>query len=162
MTSQHLPENDGRTATTRPEDPESTAPQGHLEPVFAHFDDLDAMGFVHNSRYAVFLEHALTAFWARQGFTFTDGAYSRPDVFLAVAEFAVSYRAPIRGIGEVGVHFWITRLTGSTAEYAFRVLSADGGTVHAEGRRVHVRIDPGTLRPTPWTPEFHTVAKTLL
>ncbi|MFJ4679689.1 MULTISPECIES: acyl-CoA thioesterase [unclassified Kitasatospora] len=146
-----------------PGTPESAGPpRGRTEPVFVHFDDLDAMGFVHNSRYPVLLEHALTVFWAREGFTFTDGRYSRPDVFLAVAEFAISYRSPIRGIGEVGVHFWISRLTDSTAEYGFRVLSADGGTVHAEGRRVHVRIDRETLRPTSWTPEFHTVAKTLL
>ncbi|MGP4091876.1 acyl-CoA thioesterase [Streptomyces sp. KR55] len=141
---------------------EITVERGHVEPVYAHFDDLDTMGFVHNSRYAVMLERALTTFWARNGFTFTDGEYSHPDVFLAVAEFSIRYRAPIRGIGEVAVHFWIEELADSRAVYTYRVLSLDGGTVHAEGRRVHIRIDQTTLRPTPWTPAFHTVAKTLL
>ena len=34
---------------------------GHTEPVPVHFDDLDPMGLVHNARYAVLLERALSA-----------------------------------------------------------------------------------------------------
>jgi acyl-CoA thioester hydrolase len=127
-----------------------------------HFDDLDAMGIVHNARYAVMLERALSAFWARHGFTFADGRASRPDVFHAVAEYAISYRAPVRGTGEVGVHFWVERMGESSVVYGFRVLSADGATVHAEGRRVNIKLDPVTLRPSPWTGEARAVAAKLM
>jgi acyl-CoA thioester hydrolase len=135
---------------------------GHVEPMPVHFDDLDAMGIVHNARYAVMLERALSAYWARHGFTFENGTASKPDVFHAVAEYAISYRTPVRGTGQVGVHFWVERMGESSVVYGFRVLSADGATVHAEGRRVNIKLDPVTLRPAPWTDESRAVAAKLM
>ncbi|MFB7908750.1 acyl-CoA thioesterase [Kitasatospora sp. NPDC056076] len=142
--------------------PRIVVDRGHVQPGYAHYDDLDLMGFVHNCRYPVMVERALTGFWSENGFTYTDGKYSQPDIFLAVAEFSVRYLAPIRGTVPYAVHFWISKLAESSAVYEFRVLSEDGTTVHAEGRRVHIRIDQETLRPTPWTPAFHEVAEKLL
>jgi acyl-CoA thioester hydrolase len=133
--------------------------RGHTEPMQIHFDDLDAMGIVHNARYAVLLEHALSAYWSRHGFTFAGGTPSQPDVVNAVAEYSIRYLAPIRGTGEIGVHFWIEDLGVSSAVYGFRFLSGD--TVHAEGRRVNVKLDPRTLRPSAWTPQARVVAATL-
>jgi len=134
---------------------------GQTELVDVHFDDLDAMGIVHNARYAVLLERALSAYWSRHGFTFTNGRATQPDVFHAVAEYAISYRTPVRGTGPIGVHFWIERLGESSATYGFRVQSQDGTTVHAEGRRVNIKMDPVTLRPTPWTQRACEVAARL-
>jgi acyl-CoA thioester hydrolase len=125
-----------------------------------HFDDLDAMGILHNSRYAVLLERAMSAYWARHGFSFAGGAPTFPDVVHAVAEYSISYRAPIHGTGEVGVQFWIEEFGRTHAVYGFRFVSGD--TVHAEGRRVNVKLDPGTLRPSPWTPAAREVASKLL
>jgi acyl-CoA thioester hydrolase len=130
---------------------------GHVEPMPVHFDDLDAMGIVHNARYAVMLERALSAFWSRHGFGFAGGGATKSDVFHAVAEYAVSYQTPIRSTGEVGVHFWVERLGESSVVYGFRVVSADGETVHAQGRRVNVKLDPVTLRPAPWSDEARAI-----
>jgi acyl-CoA thioester hydrolase len=135
---------------------------GHLETLAIHFDDLDAMGLVHNGRYPVLLERALTPYWSARGHSYAGGRPSTPDVFNAVREFSISYLAPIRGTGEVAVHFWLERLGETSADYRFRFLSPDGTTVHAEGRRLIVRIDPRTLRPAPWTPAGRSVASTLL
>ena len=142
--------------------PQPIVKYGHLETSFVYYDDLDAMGILHNARYAVLLERALGAFWTRHGYTFADGVYTQPDACVAVAEFSIKYRAPVRGSGEIGIHFWLDVLSDSSAVYGFRVLSADGATVHAEGRRVHIRLDPATLRPTSWTPACRHVAQTLL
>ncbi|OLR94131.1 acyl-CoA thioesterase [Actinokineospora bangkokensis] len=134
---------------------------GHVEPLFTHFDDLDLMGMVHNTRYPVLVERALTGYWTRRGFDFTDGRYSKPDVVIVVAEFAISYRSPIRGTNPIGVHLWVEKLGQSSATYGFRVLSADAQTVHAEGKRVHIRLDQTTHRPTPWTDEARAVLRDL-
>jgi acyl-CoA thioester hydrolase len=142
--------------------PQPTVDCGHLEPMAVHFDDLDSMGIVHNSRYAVMLERVLNLFWTRQGYTFTNGVYSHPDVFVAVAEFSISYRMPVRGTGEIFIHFWVERFGDTSVMYAFRVLSADGATVHAEGRRVHIRLDPKTLRPTSWQDDTRAVYETMV
>ncbi|SCL61745.1 acyl-CoA thioester hydrolase [Micromonospora citrea] len=135
---------------------------GHVEHVTVHFDDLDALGLLHNARYAVLLERALTPYWAERGISFSGGRQIAPDAFHAVREFSITYRAPITGTGPVAVHFWLEHFGTSSAEYAYRFRSTDGGTVYAEGRRAIVRLDPATRRPTPWTEAARAVAATLL
>ncbi|MER7503648.1 thioesterase family protein [Nonomuraea pusilla] len=131
-------------------------------PVQVHFDDLDAMGLLHNSRYALLVERAISAFWAEQGWNF-DPAISRfKDVFMAVREFKITYHAPIMGAGEVLVDFWMDRMGRTSGVYGFRVLSPDRATVHAEGYRVNVNLDPSTFRPAPFTDEIRVAAEPLL
>jgi hypothetical protein len=43
------------------------------EIVMVYFEDLDAMGVVHNGRYAVLLERALAAYWDRAGWSYDPG-----------------------------------------------------------------------------------------
>jgi acyl-CoA thioester hydrolase len=135
---------------------------GHVEHVTVHFDDLDAMGILHNARYAVLLERALTAYWSSRGFSYRGGKLSAPDVFHAVREFTVTYRAPITGTGPVAVHFWLDQFGTSSAQYAFEFRSSDGSTLYAAGTRAVVRLDPETLRPTAWTEAARAVAANLL
>jgi len=135
---------------------------GHVEPFTVHFDDLDPMGIVHNARYAVFLERALSQWWAARGHSFEGGRPTTADTMHAVAEYSIAYKSPVRGTGEIGVHFWIETLGDSSAVYRFRILSADGSTVHAEGHRVNVKLDPRTLRPAPWSDEARETCRVLL
>jgi acyl-CoA thioester hydrolase len=135
---------------------------GHLEPVIVFFDDLDMLGFMHNARYPVLLERALTTYWARHGFSYVDGQPNQPDLIHAVRSLSVSYLAPIRGTGQVGVHFWFDYFGRSSAQYGFRFLSEDGNVVYAEGTRTIVRLDPETLRPARWTDAIRQVATGLL
>jgi YbgC/YbaW family acyl-CoA thioester hydrolase len=139
-----------------------TIDYGHVEVLPVHFDDLDPMGVVHNARYAVLIERALATFWRRHGHTFRDGRPTTPDAFNVVKEFSISYRAAIHGPGDVVVHFWLERMGRSCAVYNFCLLSPHGTTVFAEGRRVVIKLDPETLRPSPWTPEACAVAEGLL
>jgi acyl-CoA thioester hydrolase len=60
------------------------------------------------------------------------------------------------------VHFWLESMGTTSADYRFRVTSADGATVFAEGRRVNVRLDPATMRPAPWTEHGRTLGAELL
>jgi acyl-CoA thioester hydrolase len=134
---------------TVPETP--PVPYGHAARMPVHFDDLDPLGMLHNARHAVLVERATMAWWGERGISFAGGRPSAPDAFSVVREFAITYREPVVGTGEIVVHFWIERVGGASVDYRFRVLSPDGGTVHAEGRRLLVRLDPDTLRPAPWT-----------
>jgi acyl-CoA thioester hydrolase len=127
-----------------------------------HFDDLDAMGVLHNSRYAVLVERALTLWWSERGVSFTGGRPTTPDAFNVVREYAITFHRPVRGTGHVSVHFWLERLGSSSADYRFRVTSPDGATVYAEGRRVNVRLDPATMRPEPWTEHARGIASALV
>jgi acyl-CoA thioester hydrolase len=135
---------------------------GHATTVPVHFDDLDALGVLHNARYAVLLERAMINWWSARGVSFAGGAPTTPDAFNVVREYAITFHAPIRGTGDITVHFWLDSLGTSSASYGFRFTSLDGTVIHAEGRRVNVRLDPATMRPAPWTPQGRSLAETLL
>lgn len=139
----------------------SESSAGHLEPIFVHFEDLDSMGMVHNTRYGLLVERALTLFWDRHGYSFRNGKLGHPDASVGVVEFSISYKAPIRGTGEVRVELVVDHVGDTSVVYAFRVVSADSSVVHASGKRVHIRLDPVTFRPTPWSEDTRAIYKTL-
>ncbi|GAB3134225.1 acyl-CoA thioesterase [Microbispora hainanensis] len=135
---------------------------GVHEIVQVHFDDLDAMGLLHNSRYAVLVERAIGAYWHRLGWAADPARSAFPDVLMAVREFKVTYHVPITEPGERLVHFWLERMGRTSGVYGFRVLSADRVTAHAEGYRVNVNLDPATFRPTPFSDRIREAAAPLL
>ncbi|MBL7259862.1 acyl-CoA thioesterase [Paractinoplanes lichenicola] len=136
--------------------------QGAAVPQPVHFDDLDAMGILHNSRYAVLVERAIVTWWTERGVSFSGGRPTTPDAFNVVREYQITFHHPVRGTGAVEVRFWLDRMGTTSADYAFQVTSPDGATVHAEGRRVNIRLDPATMRPAPWTDHGRAIAATLL
>lgn len=141
--------------------PQAAVEYGYVEPTFVHFDDLDSMGMVHNSRYALMLERALTNFWEQHGYTFANGVPTHPDTFVAVVEYSISYKTPVFGTGGILIHIWVERLGNSSVTYGFRALSADRATVHAEGRRVHVRLDQTTGRAAAWADDTRAIYESL-
>ena len=156
------------TATFRPvsaaDDPATRAAgsgPGVTVRMIVHFDDLDAIGIVHNARYAVLLERAMSQYWASHGVHFHDGRPSHPDGVIAVRELRLSYLAPMRGTGEVDVRFWAERVGTTSATYGFAFVSTDGSVTHADGHRVVVKIDPRTGRPQPWSNDFAHVLEEL-
>lgn len=140
----------------------TTVVTGTVVPLTVHFDDLDPVGVMHNARYAVFVERAISHFWAGHGVGFINGGPSTPDMVAVVAEFSIKFLAPIRSTGQVDVHIWLDSMGESSAVWAFRFLSPTGETVFAEGKRVMVKIDGNTGRPAPWTPEGRAIASVLL
>ena len=131
----------------------------HTETVMVYFDDLDATGVVHNGRYASLLERALAGYWTRAGWPYDPGQPRFAEVLFAVREFTVTYHLPIARIGPVRVRFWLDRLGTTSLVYGFQVLSDDESVVHAEGRRVQVRLDPVTLRPAAIGPDMREACR---
>ena len=134
---------------------------GVIEPVMVHFEDLDAMGIVHNARYVLLLERALAAYWTKAGWPFDPSTRRFTEVFFVVKEFAITYHVPITRPGPVHVQLWLDRLGNTSAVYGFRVLSEDEAVTHAEGRRVQVRLDPATLRPVTIGAELRAASRPL-
>ena len=137
------PRDDRSAATTAP-----TVDYGHVEPVTVHFDDLDALGIVHNSRYAVLLERAITPYWAarrplvRRRATHLPGRLPR--------RRRVRDHLPHADPGHRARSRCTSGWSGSARParvYGFRFLSADGAVVHAEGRRAIVRARPRHAAP---------------
>ncbi|MFI9646821.1 acyl-CoA thioesterase [Streptomyces sp. NPDC052040] len=135
---------------------------GRLVPVTVHFDDLDALGLLHNGRYPVLVERAWTALWHERGFGFDGDWQAAGDSCNAVKELRISYDAPVTRPGPHAVHLWLERLGTTGLTYGFRFCSADGTTTYARGTRVLVRLDAATLRPAPWSERFRSAGRELL
>ena len=132
------------------------------ETVRIYFEDLDAMGVVHNGRYVMLFERALAAYWDRAGWTYDPSQPRFAEVLFVVKEFTINYHEPITRIGTVQVQLWLDHLGTTSVVYGFRVRSGDGTVVHAEGSRVQVRLDPATLRPAPISTELRDACRPLL
>jgi len=135
---------------------------GRLIPVVVHFDDLDALGLLHNARYPVMVERAWTVLWHEQGFGFEGDWEAAGDFCNAVKELRITYEAPVSRPGAYAVHLWLERLGNTGLTYGFRFCSTDGAVTYAHGTRVLVRLDAATLRPTSWSDRFRALGRELL
>ncbi|NYJ02478.1 acyl-CoA thioester hydrolase [Nocardioides thalensis] len=109
-----------------------------------YLDDLDGFGMLHHARYALLFDNAVIDYWTDAGWTM-DPAKE----VLVIKELTLEYHAPVLGMTEVDVHFWVDRAGRSSVTYRFEVLSADHTVLHSSGSRVVVFLDGQTLRPTP-------------
>lgn len=136
---------------------------GRLIPATVHFDDLDALGLLHNARYPVMVERAWAELWRGYGFGGYEGDWEAAGDFCnAVRELRIGYEAPVSRPGAYAVHLWLERLGTTGLTYGFRFCSADGAVTYARGSRVLVRLDAATLRPAPWSERFRAVGRELL
>lgn len=137
-------------------------PYGQLVPVTVHFDDLDALGMLHNSRYPLLVERAWAEYWHGHGFGFDGDWAAAGDMCNVIKEMRVSYERPVTRPGHYAAHLWVERLGRTGLTYGFRLCDADGTGTYAQGHRVLVRVDPQALRPTPWSEHARSIAAGLL
>ncbi|MFJ3232990.1 acyl-CoA thioesterase [Streptomyces sp. NPDC086787] len=135
---------------------------GRLIPVTVHFDDLDALGLLHNARYPLMVERAWTELWNEYGVRFDGDWAAAGDACNAVKELRIGYETPVTRPGVYAVHLWLERLGNTGLTYGFRFCSADGTVTYAQGSRVLVRLDAATLRPAPWSEGFRAAGQGLL
>ncbi|BFO19832.1 hotdog domain-containing protein [Streptomyces sp. KM77-8] len=135
---------------------------GRLIPVTVHFDDLDALGLLHNARYPLLVERAWTELWQEKGFRFEGDWAAAGDACNAVRELRIGYEAPVTRTGTYAVQLWLERLGRTGLTYGFRFCSEDGTVTYARGSRVLVRLDAATLRPAPWSEAFRDAGRELL
>lgn len=123
------------------------------KPLYAHrstvwFDELDMVGVLHNARYAIHVERAMTVWF-----------HSLPDLdpadtHVVVKQYAIEFARPFTTErGELVVECVLDRLGTTSAAFGFRCLSdgPDGAIEHARGTRTIVKVTRDTLRPTPWS-----------
>ena len=134
-----------------------SAPFSWLSPVF--FDELDANGALHNSRFTVHVERAQSALFEQLGRGWTQLADRDPDLRYVVRELHVEFLAPLRSPGALLVELAAGKLGQTSATYLFRCASPDGQTL-AHGHRVIVKIDEGG-QPASWSPWYREIFRAL-
>lgn len=119
-----------------------------------HFDELDPMQMLHNSRFPAHVERAITAWYHALGKTWRRDPAENPDQFHLVKDLHIEYLNPVIGPGRMRIDVWLERLGTTSCVYGF-VCSNEQGTVgYARGERTIVKVDPASHRPTPWSEQF--------
>ncbi|MEV0728280.1 hotdog domain-containing protein [Polymorphospora sp. NPDC050346] len=122
-----------------------------------YLDDLDGFGVLHHAGYAVLFDRAVIDYWLEAGW-----APNPRESVQVVRELTITYHAPIVGMCDVDVHFWVERAGRTSVTYRFEVLSTTRAVRYAEGSRVLVNLDPVSLRPVPLTDGMWEIAGPLL
>lgn len=128
-------------------------------PLYVHrstvwFDELDMVGVLHNARYAIHVERAMTAWFH----TLTD--LDPSDSLSVVRQYDIEFIRPFtRERGELVVEISLERRGTTSAVFGFRCLSYPEGengpeVLHARGTRAIVKVSPGALRPAAWSENF--------
>jgi acyl-CoA thioester hydrolase len=129
------------------------------QPLYVHrstvwFDELDMVGVLHNARYAIHVERAMTSWYhALRDVDPSDG-------LVVVKQYEIEFIRPFtQERGELVVEVSLQRRGTTSAVFSFRCLSypegADGPELlHARGTRAIVKVTPGDLRPSPWSEKF--------
>lgn len=134
---------------------------GTTQLVEVHFEDLDPTGMLHNSRYLLMLERAVTAFWLSQGWHYDPARTAFADSVQVVRSQTITYHQPIVEPGRYAVRFWVDRVGNSSYTYGYRILSPERSSLHAEGSRVQVNLDSTTLTPRPLGEALRKIATQL-
>jgi acyl-CoA thioester hydrolase len=129
------------------------------QPLYVHrstvwFDELDMVGVLHNARYAIHVERAMTSWYhAQQDADPSDG-------LIVVKQYEIEFIRPFtQERGELVVEVSLQRRGTTSAVFSFRCLSYPEGdegpeVLHARGTRAIVKVTPGSLRPAPWSAKF--------
>jgi acyl-CoA thioester hydrolase len=151
-----------RTGSDNSSGVEGPARSGFVWGTRVFFDELDAMGMLHNARYLVLIERVSSAFFEANGWQWEPEVALNPDQHYVVREQSVRYLEPVLGPSDLVVEMWVDALGQTSVSLGFEIRSADGAPVHARAQRVHVKLDPVSLRPTPWTQALRAQLATLL
>ena len=119
-----------------------------------YFDDLDAFQILHNARYLLLFERTIGGFWNHLGFRGLPSKGANPDQIQLVRYNELDYLRPVRGLGQVRVRVWVEKLGRTSLTFRLRMSPLDEDTDYATGRRVVVKVNPGTYQPEPWSDAF--------
>ncbi|MEZ5185390.1 MAG: hotdog domain-containing protein [Candidatus Nanopelagicales bacterium] len=124
-----------------------------------YFDEMDPLGVMHNSRFAVHVERAQSALFEQLGYGWTALPQRHEDIGYVVRGIALEFTAPVASPGIMQVEVVAVRLGRTSATWGYRcAVPGPGGTgvPVAHGTRVLVKAD-GSGRPIPWTDSFRVL-----
>ncbi len=119
-----------------------------------YFDEMDPLGVMHNSRFAVHVERAQSALFEELGYGWTDLSDRHEDIGYVVRDIALEFTAPVSSPGVMSVEVVAVRLGRTSATWGYRC--AVGDIAVANGTRVVVKVN-ASGRPIPWTDSFRAL-----
>ena len=122
--------------------------------IFAHHDDIDALGHVNNTVYIRWVQQAAIAHWQALA---TDDM--QKDIVWMVLRHEIDYRSAARAGDSIILKTWIGSAEGLRFDRHTEILNADRKLL-AQARTVWCPIDPQSGRPKKVTAEVRKMFST--
>ena len=127
-----------------------------------HFDELDALGVLHHTRYLIHLERAQQAFFQDLLGVDDFGADRDEDIYVVVRGLTSRFREPVRNPGEILVKYEISKVRAAGVSMDFSITDPEGKALYCTGERIVCKLSGVTHQPTPWTEPFEAAMKNRL
>lgn len=124
----------------------------HLSEV--HFDELDALGVLHHTRYLIHLERAQQKFFEHLLGVPDFNAERDEDIYVVVHSLDARFREPLDKPGPIEVVYQIERIRSGGVTLGFTIRHPESGRVYCTGQRTVCKLSAQTHQPCPWTEAF--------
>ncbi|MFO8027108.1 MAG: hypothetical protein R6U56_05555 [Opitutales bacterium] len=126
------------------------------------FDELDALGVLHHTRYLLHLERAQQKFFEHLLGVDDFNMKRDEDIYVVVHSLDSRFREPLQNPGPIVVDYGIERIrsSGVTMDYVIRDSKAE--RTYCEGTRTVCKLSAETHQPAPWTEPFRQAMEAYL
>jgi len=119
-----------------------------------HFDELDALGLLHHTRYLLHLERAQQKFFEKLLGVDDFNMDRDEDIYVVVHGLEARFRQAVSIPGLIAVDYTIGRIRSGGVTMSFTIRHPEEDTVYCEGTRTLCKLSAKSHQPTPWTPAF--------
>lgn len=119
-----------------------------------HFDELDALGLLHHTRYLIHLERAQQKFFEHLLQVRDFNTERDEDIYVVVHSLEARFREALSNPGKIAIEYEIDRIRSGGVTMTFRISGVDTGVLYCTGLRTVCKLSSKTHQPTIWTPKF--------
>ena len=134
----------------------SSQPNQFIYQAEVFFDQLDALGILHHTRYLIFLERAQQKFFQHLLGVDDFNAERDEDIYVVVHSLNTRYLQPLSQPGEIEIRYSLKRIRSGGVTMAFEIYCTRSQTRLCSGDRTVCKLSAQTHQPCPWTPTFRT------
>ena len=110
-------------------------PLSHTIRLRVRYTEVDAMGYLHHSRFLQYFEIGRVELLRERGVRYAD--LERDGIFFVVVRAEVAFKRPARYDDLIRIRTWIEELGGAHVSFQHEIVDAETGTLLARGRTKH-------------------------
>ena len=118
------------------------------------FDELDALGVLHHTRYLLHLERAQQKFFELLLGVDDFDAERDEDIYVVVHSLESRFREPFRKPGPIVVEYLIERIRSGGVTMRYLIRDPEGQHVYCDGTRTVCKLSADSHQPAPWSVSF--------
>lgn len=118
------------------------------------FDELDALGLLHHTRYMLHLERAQQKFFEHLLGVDDFNVERDEDIYVVVHSLETRFREPFQNPGFLVVDYGVERVRSGGVTMDFLIRDPAGERIFCEGTRTVCKLSAETHQPAPWTEPF--------